>query len=177
MSSDRAKKPGAKASQKPGYEVDEAGLNEYIEQRRSQQNLVAGILAGLAGAAIGSIVWAVSAVVSEKEYAVVAVVVGFLVGCGVRFFGKGIETRFGVAGAILAVIGVVVGKMIATAIVASNTDKSPLTQLIDNFHPIDLVFYAVALFQGYRFSFHKITKDEMKAYVRLVRIGEERTER
>ncbi len=38
--------------------------------------------------------------------------------------------------------------------------------LVAMFHPMDLLFYGIALYEGYRFSFRQITEEELMTAVK-----------
>ena len=103
-----------------------------------------------------------------------AVGVGILVGFAVRTFGKGLDLRFGIAGAALALAGCLMGNIFASCIAISNEYQVPLFQVIGSlqwsiiadiyihtFNPIDILFYGIALYEGYRFSFLRISENEV----------------
>ena len=163
------------------YEVDEQSLQQYIDQVRGEQSMLTGLLGGLAGAALGAAGWALITVTTEREYGLVAIGVGLLAGFGVRIAGKGMETRFGVMGAILAIAGCLVGKLLAIAIIVANAEQVPIAEMIlamvtnpaffveaitVTFEPMDLLFYGIAIYEGYRFSFRKITQEELARFVK-----------
>jgi hypothetical protein len=124
-----------------------------------------GLIAGLAAAAVGAGVWAVVTVVTGYQIGWMAVAVGFLVGWAVRLAGKGTSTAFGVLGAALALGGCLVGNLLTGSVVASRELGVPITEVLVRmtptfgvdlmaamFSPIDLLFYGLAIYQGYRFS-------------------------
>jgi hypothetical protein len=89
------------------------------------------------------------------------------------------DQSFGVMGAVLALLGCVVGNAFAVlGIVASqeNMTYSELWSRVDlaalgnlmvtTFSPMDLVFYAIAIYEGYKLSFRQITNDELMAAAR-----------
>ena len=129
------------------------------------ENLPMGFMAGLVAAAVGAGLWAIVTVVTGYQIGWMAVGIGFLVGIAVRAAGKGTTTAFGVLGAALALSGCLVGNLLTGCIVLSRElDVSLLalsTRLTPDitmelmkamFSPIDLLFYALAIWQGYKFS-------------------------
>jgi hypothetical protein len=104
-----------------------------------------------------------------------AIGVGFLVGFANRYFGRGVDRVFGVAGALL---GCVSGNVLTMAVVVSQLEAVPLLEVLSlfaftpalviemlglTFSPIDLLFYALAAYEGYKFSTRGINKAEMEA--------------
>jgi hypothetical protein len=130
-----------------------------------EQSLPRGLVAGLAAAAVGAGAWALITVVTNYQIGWMAVGVGFLVGWAVRLAGKGTSTAFGVLGAALALGGCLAGNLLTGNVVASRELGVPLTDMLARitpgmafelmagmFSPIDLLFYGLATYQGYRFS-------------------------
>jgi hypothetical protein len=124
-----------------------------------------GLAAGLAAAAVGAAAWAVVTVITNYQIGWMAVGVGFLVGWAVRLAGKGTSTAFGVVGAALALGGCLVGNLLTGSVVVSRELGVPMTDMVARmtpafafdllaamFSPIDLLFYGLAIYQGYRFS-------------------------
>jgi len=167
----------------PEYEIDQEGLQAYMAEVERDQNMVGGLLGGLAAAAVGATAWALITITTEREFALVAIGIGFLVGYGVRISGKGVTTRFGVMGAAFALLGCLAGKLMTIVILVSNEQQLPFADvttalmtnpaavieiLVATFHPLDLLFYGIALYEGYRFSFRRIAQEELARFVRPV---------
>jgi hypothetical protein len=181
--SDDHETAGQPPSEEPRYEIDQEGLQAYMADLERDQSMVGGIFGGLAGAAIGAAAWALITVATEREFALVAIGIGLLAGFGVRLGGKGISTPFGVVGAVFAFLGCLVGKLLAIAIILSKSQQVPLADVVltmltnpgmvieiltATFHPLDLLFYGIALYEGYRFSFRKITQEEVARFIKPV---------
>ncbi len=160
-----------------GMEVDEHAARQWLATLESEQNFVGGVLVGLVGAIIGAAAWAVVTVLTQLEFGLMAIVVGFLAGIGVRIGGKGFENKYGVAGAVLALFGCLAGKVLTIAILLAKmanasfvdvlfallTNPNALVEvMIKTFHPLDIVFYAIALYEGYKFAFRTVTEDELR---------------
>jgi hypothetical protein len=103
-----------------------------------------------------------------------AVGVGFLVGFSVRQFGKGLDQSFGMAGALLSLIGCLTGNLLAVCIAVSRHQSIPLLDLLlrldfgtivyfikETFNPMDLLFYGIAVYEGFKFSFYKVSSTEL----------------
>lgn len=163
------------ASEPPGSELDSA-TTAYLRSRlESEQNLLLGVLGGLAAAAVGAGLWAGITVLTGWQIGFMAVGVGFLVGVVVRFLGRGVTSIFGVVGGALALLGCAVGNLLAvTALAAAGEGISLLDALpmltpeliselmVATFSPMDLVFYGIAVYEGYRLSFRELTEAELK---------------
>jgi hypothetical protein len=134
---------------------------------RDEPNLLMALVGGAAAAGLGAIVWAVISVVTDYQYSIVAIGIGFVVGLAVRYFGRGTSLEYGLIGAVFALLGCLAGNLLIIAIVLSGEENvslvemmiamavSPLRTLdvmVATFQPLDLLFYALAVFEGFRFA-------------------------
>jgi uncharacterized membrane protein len=146
---------------------------DRYQQLYAEQNLAIAVLAGVVAAVVGAIAWAAVTVTTEYQIGYMAIAVGFIVGFAVRL-GKGVDKVFGIIGAILALLGCVLGNVfsiigfickqqhmdLGTAL--SRLDYSKLPQVLSNtFSVMDLVFYGIAVYEGYRFSFRRLTPQDL----------------
>jgi hypothetical protein len=128
-------------------------------------NLPMGFMAGLVAAAVGAGLWAVITVVTNYQIGWMAVGVGALVGVAVRMAGKGTTKVFGITGAVLALAGCLIGNLLTGSVVLARQWDMSLMLFLSRltpdlvadlmkamFDPIDLLFYALAIWTGYRFS-------------------------
>lgn len=158
--------------------IDPAKLSLLHGRLRSQQNLIGGILAGMFASMIGAIVWAVITVTTEHQIGFMAIGVGFLAGYAIQIAGKGIDRIFGVIGAVLALLGCAIGNLLGICwLLAKHNDISFFTVLsvleyeaVINlmskwFSPIDLLFYGIAGYEGYKFAFRRLTDAELETVV------------
>ncbi len=126
-------------------------------------------LSGGAGAAIvGAMIWALITVMTSYQIGWMAIGVGALVGFAVKFFGRGTDTTFGFIGAGLAFFGCAIGNLMAACAFISTDPRnadigfisiffdalfSPATALrimVGVFHPLDVLFYILAVSTGYK---------------------------
>lgn len=129
--------------------------------------LGAAIGAGIGGAVIGAALWAIVTVTTHYQIGFMAVGVGLLVGWGVQRTGRSGAPVLGVIGALLALIGCVLGNLMSAAGFAAQSGDatfggvlatvltSPdvaVAVLSATFHPMDLLFYAIAVYEGYKFA-------------------------
>ena len=148
---------------------------EYLRNRLlSEQNLLAGALGGIVASIGGAVVWAAVTVGTGYQIGFMAIGVGLLVGYSVRFLGKGITPPFGVVGGALALIGCAVGNLLAVTAIIAGSDGVPLLEalpqltpglawnlMVASFSPMDLLFYAIAVYEGYKLSFRQISQQEL----------------
>jgi len=155
-------------------QIDPVKLNRLIQEIKDNQNLLSGSLAGVAAAIVGAGLWGVITALTKYQIGWMAIGVGFLVGIAVRTFGKGIDKSFGIAGAAISVLGCAAGNLLATCIMISQQQQVPFSQVLSSlnsevvtslmkvtFQPMDLLFYGLAVYAGYRFSFRRISAEEL----------------
>lgn len=165
---------GAVSGSDASYSVDALKLKQFQETIKSNQNLFMGILGGGMAALIGALAWGGITYGTGFQIGWMAIGVGFLVGFAVRLTGKGVDQIFGIVGAILSLVGCLLGNVFAACIMVSNQEYMPLMQVIGllnlrvmvdiltaTFHPMDVLFYGLAIYEGYKFSFRRLTPDEL----------------
>ncbi len=146
---------------------------DHYERLRAEQNLPLALFAGVGAAVVGALIWAALTVTTEFQIGYMAVAIGFLVGYAVRL-GKGLDRLFGITGAILALLGCVLGNFLSIVGFVSKQshlglletlgqmDYSKIPQIMtDAFSVMDLVFYAIAIYEGYRFSFRRLSAPDL----------------
>lgn len=162
------------AAQEP--ELDPVKLQAFRNELEGQQNLPFGVAAGLISALVGAAIWAVVTVVTKYQIGWMAVGVGVMVGFAVGKAGKGISPVFGWVGAIFALLGCAVGNLLSVCGFLSLQESVPFSEIVVSllsqpstaisvlkatFNPMDLLFYAIAMYEGYSFAFRQITPEEL----------------
>lgn len=145
---------------------------EVLKELKSSQSLLGAILGGFIGAIAGAAVWAIITAATKYEIGYIAIAVGFLTGFMVRKLGHGYEKHYGYIGALWSFLGCFLGNILALLIMVSDQSSIPLMTLLaslyiddiimfvqSTFDIMDLLFYGIALYEGYKFSF--MTKDEI----------------
>ena len=166
-------KQKAEDQAQPEFQISEQEAERALEVFRQEQNLVVGSMAGLTAAVAGAAVWAGVTVVTEYQIGWMAVGLGFLVGIAMRTMGRGIDQVFGVVGAAMALVGCVLGNVFTIAwYISAQTGSSlvsVLTQLdialmidliTETFQVMDILFYGLALYFGYKYAFRQLTIDD-----------------
>ncbi|MEM7671917.1 MAG: hypothetical protein AAF212_01120 [Verrucomicrobiota bacterium] len=128
-------------------------------------NIVAGMIGGVLSSIVAAIVWATISVVTGFQIGWAAIGVGFLVAYIVRIWGKGNTVAFGVIGAVFALLGCVLGNVLTIiGFVAQEYEVGIMEALIsfdyaflpelmiETAAPMDFLFYALALYSGYKYS-------------------------
>lgn len=154
-------------------QIDPAQIKFALEELRSQQNLMAGLVAGLIASLVGAGVWAIVTVGTGFQIGWMAVGVGFIVGYAVRIVGKGIDNVFGVVGAVLALLGCAAGNLLGICGLIADQENMAFLEVVSRlnlsiiqeimvatFSPMDLLFYGIAIFEGYKFSFRQLSLEE-----------------
>jgi len=130
-----------------------------------QGKLLPGAAAGAIAAVIGAMLWAGVTMISGYELGLIAIAIGYGVAFGVRSVGQGSAPIFAYTGAALAFLGCALGKILTLIGLfahelhmgyldaLTNIDYSLLPALMqETFSPMDLVFYGIAIYEGYRLS-------------------------
>ena len=164
----------AQIKNEPKYQVNQQLVNKRIENMKLEQNLALGIIGGGLCGLAGATIWAAVTYFTEYQIGWLAVGVGFLVGFGMSRMGKGLDKIFGVAGGVIALVSVLLGNFLASiGFLAKYFEVNFLDMLInfnysltlelmmETFSIMDILFYGIAIYEGYRFSFRKINQKEL----------------
>lgn len=146
-----------------------------FNQLYMEQNLPAAIITGFLSSIVGAGIWAFITIETGFQFGFMAVIIGAIVGFVVRTFGKGITKKFGCIGAAFSLFGCILGNIFSfTALIAnhysigfwvifSQLNFNLIWQMmVDWFSLIDLLFYAIAIIEGYRFALKQITEKTVK---------------
>ncbi len=138
------------------------------------------MLAGVTSAIVSAAIWAAITVETQHQIGWMAVGVGFFVGFSVRNLGKGISNLFGIVGAVCALVGCGLGNLLSACGFLSIEVAEPffrvastvLTQpaaakelLIATSTPTDFLFYGLAVYEGYKFSFRRFSQEDLVGLV------------
>jgi len=154
--------------------IDPLILQAALQRIRGEQNLMLAVIAGAAAALAGACVWAVITVVTHYQIGWMAVGVGFLVGYAVKTFGKGIDRSFGIVGAVWSLIGCAAGNLFTIVGTIAREQNIPILSILEKldldiiaslmqatFNPMDVLFYGIAIYEGYKFSFRQLTQADL----------------
>ena len=157
-------------------ELDPVKLQMFLQKVRDEQNLGMAVVGGAAAAVFGAIVWAAITYLTGYQIGFMAIGIGFLVGLAVRKLGNGIDQPFGIAGAVLSLFGCVAGNLLTVCIEISRQHQVPLFDVISRLTPatawewmvemsgpMDILFYGLAVYYGYRYSFRPFSETELAA--------------
>jgi hypothetical protein len=177
--------PQESPAQKPQFttirELDPVKVQELQERIQEEQNLSLGIMAGLAAALLGAILWGAISFFTNYQISWMAIGVAFMVGWSIRQFGKGVDKIYGFIGAGLALLSCLLGNFFMfVAVIAQEVATPPLDVLfymilnpsanlelfVAAFSPIDLLFYGFAIYYGYQYSFRRLSAEEQEGLYR-----------
>jgi hypothetical protein len=135
-----------------------------IEQLEDQPNFLMGLIGGGIAMLAGAIAWGAITYFTQYQIGWMSIGVGFLVGVAIRFFGKGKTLTFGVSGAVLALIGCLLGNLIFYSVIIAQEESASFLNvffwLLVNpaallevftiaFDFKDILFYAIAAYAGF----------------------------
>lgn len=160
----------------PGYQVVNDLSGDVKTKLRTQQDLSFAILGGLSAAIVGGLIWALITVTTKYQIGYMAIGVGLLVGFSVRYFGAGIDYAFGVVGAFFALLGCALGNLLSQVAFIADAQSLGYFDVItllnfqivasifeESFAPMDVVFYGIAAYEGYKFAFRSIPQELINA--------------
>jgi hypothetical protein len=150
---------------------DATGGEQPSAELQDKQSCPVAAAGGLLAAVGGAMLWAVVTTMTNLHIAWMAIVVGLLVSSVVRVLGRGLDKSFGWLGAALVLLGCLLGshltncmliareaELSTTAVLARGNPLAIVRLTIDTFHPLDILFYGLAVYEGYRLSFQRIPK-------------------
>ena len=154
--------------------VNESQLDELRNSLKDEQNFQLAIGIGAIVTIVCAILWAVITLATGYQIGYMAVGVGFVVGYAVRYAGKGIDQKFGVLGAVLALLGCLLGNLFSQVGFAAEYYEVSFFEvfsvlafgdiidiMIESFAIMDVLFYGIAIYEGYKFAFRQLTEDEL----------------
>jgi len=157
-------------------EIDEMKMQMLMNSLEENQNLSMGILGGFLAALAGASIWAIITAVTEFQIGFMAIGVGFLVGYAVRYLGQGVDQVYGIIGGGLSLVGCLLGNVLTACIFYAEAEAVPfmdvvgsldfsiaLEILVESFGPMDILFYGIAVYYGYKWSFRQLTEEELRS--------------
>ena len=167
-----------KTNNKPKMNRDENPVlsTDVVERLKLEQKLPVAIVGGVIAGIIGAALWAYITMLTEYQIGYMAIAIGAGVGYAIRVLGKGVSQIFGMLGGLIAVLSCVLGNYLTIiACVASAEELNFFFTLMnmklehflpimeESFSGIDLLFYAIAGYEGYKLSFRKVTSVDVAA--------------
>lgn len=178
MATSRTRRPAGLAglAALPGLEPAQ---RLHLEQRLlSEQNLPLAIVAGAIAAAGSAGLWATVTVMSGYKLGIAAIAVGMVVGLAVRRTGRGVTPTFAMVGGVLALLACGAGNLLAAAALVAQHGGVPLTTVLGRLDlstsrrllvafsdRMDVLFYGIAVYEGYRLALRPVGQAEVQALV------------
>jgi len=144
---------------------------DTISGQDAQQSFSLALAGGLIAAAVGAMAWTLITGATSSQIGWMAIAVGLLVGGTVRMLGRGLDRSFGHLGVTLTIFGCLLGNLLSvctlvagqqglsTPAVLAHVCRNPAlipAAMIATFRSMDLLFYGIALYAGYRLSFRRV---------------------
>lgn len=142
------------------------------EQLLAEQNLPKAVLLGVIACIVGAVVWGLVSFSTGYQIGYMAIGIGFLVGIAMRQ-GKGVTPVFGIIGAALSLLSCVMGDFFSIiGFVSKEYEvsfmnaltgidyKSVASLMMENLASMTIVFYGIALYEGYKLSFREQKQPE-----------------
>jgi steroid 5-alpha reductase family enzyme len=153
------------------YNINNADFTspQILENNASiyKPNFTAAIIVGALTSIACAIVWAVITVITENQYAIVAIIFGLAVGLAIRYAGRGTTIQFGILSALLSLLACVLGDYLAVVGFIAEGDTSyfkamtminisgVFSVIVENFNVLTLLFYGAALYVGFKTAINK----------------------
>ncbi len=142
--------------------LEDEEIDPRLLQLLSEQNFDFALLAGIGAALFGAFLWFIIAAITEHPAGWMSMGIGLLVGFSIRYFGNGIERIFGILGAILSLMGCLLGNFLAIVMLVSYSEEVSILDLLtshsfgtlfsimfESLQWFDLLFYGIAILAGY----------------------------
>lgn len=144
-----------------------------IEELNYDSNLILGLIGGGLAMLVSAVIWGLITYFTEYQISWMAIGVGFFVGIAIQKLGKGKSLIFGISGAILSLLGCLLGNYLFyngilareweapyfSVLLAISLNPATVVELfIAAFDIMDLLFYAVAAYIGFRAAMGTMSK-------------------
>lgn len=150
--------------------ISEKDLQKFRLEQNYNNALIVGIVVGI----LGALLWGVITVITGYQIGYMAIAIGAAIGISMRYFGKGIDQIFGITGGIIAIISCFLGNFFSIIGFAADSggfsyldtfSQIEYSQIIpimsSTFSVMDLFFYGIAAYEGYKFAFRTFTEKEL----------------
>lgn len=147
---------------------------EAWEKLRQEQHLPKAAMAGLSIGLLAAVFWGIITVITGFQIGFMAIGVGAAVGITVRFFGKGVDKTFGLLGRGISILSVALGNYLSILGFLSSELGISLWEasgsfgptfiielLVDSFSYVDILFYGIAVYEGYQFAFRRVSPNKL----------------
>jgi len=151
--------------------------DDILEKLKQEQNYLLGLIIGITVGLLGALLWGMLTVATGYQIGYMALAIGAGVGLSIRYAGKGVDQIFGITGASIAILSCLLGNffsIIGTIANLENLEYLETFMLFDysllisvmkeTFSVMDILFYGIAGFEGYKFAFRGFTEKELEDF-------------
>lgn len=144
------------------------------DKLRQYQDFRAALIGGMLAALISSLLWAVIDVGFNVPLFIQILTKGLMIGLSVRYFGAGIDLKFGILGAALALASCALGIVFTEIGLAAREYNVGFLEALNNFDytqlltvldevvtPIDYLFFVIGTYEAYRLAFRAFSSKEL----------------
>jgi len=148
--------------------------DKNLAKFKSEQDFPKAIMTGVIVGIIGAVLWGTITVLTGFQIGYMAIGIGAGVGLSMKIVGKGLDQNFGISGGIIALISCLLGNFLSIIGFIANSENLgyfetlnlfDYGQLIpimtETFNPMDILFYGIAAYAGYKFSFRTFTEKDL----------------
>jgi len=125
------------------------------------------VLGGVIGMVGCTVLWTLITVITNYQIGYMAIGVGFAVGFLVQRMGKGRGMDFGIIGALFSLLACIFGNLFSNihfiasefevsygTVLSSFTPGLYVDLMVESFHPMDVLFYGIALYTGFKMAYN-----------------------
>lgn len=147
-----------------------------FEKLRMEQNLPIAIAAGVVVGLLGAFLWGIITMTTGYQIGYMSIAIGAAVGFSMRHLGKGIDQVFGISGGIISVLSCILGNFLTIIAYISEAEGLDFFETLlsydysyfiplmtETFSFMDIIFYGIAGYEGYKFAFRVFTDDDLSS--------------
>lgn len=155
-------------------EIQEKLPDEILNQLKQQQDLTKAIVFGVLAAVLCSILWAAITVYTTYQFSAMALLLAGAVGFVMRNTGKGVDVIFGISGAIISLLGCILGNFLSIIGFLSHENELGYLDtllrfdysyfddvMIETFDIRHILFYILAIAVGFSLSKKTLTNKDV----------------
>lgn len=144
-----------------------------LEILKTEQHFSIGILFATIAGGVFSFLWAIITIATQYQISIMAIAIGAGVGFTMRYFGKGIDIKFGIAGAIIAFLSCFLGNILSILGMVATQQQMNIFEVLIRINLLEIVkhlfntitlfqilFYVLAIVQGFKFSFRNMEREK-----------------
>lgn len=137
-----------------------------MEQINHKKEIIKAFVVGTIAAIIGAVIWAGIVALTNYQIGYIAILIGAIVGWSIHLTTHATTISYSIIGAILSLLGCVIGDFLATAYIVSSALKVPYFEFLKRIYVLnefqlliqstyqmtDILFYGLSAYAGFKFS-------------------------